>query len=43
MMNVKIIPVMEHFEAYENGLFLCSGDTFAEILQELWKEENGDD
>lgn len=43
MMNVEIIPVMGHFEAYEDGLFLCSGDTFAEILQELWKEENGND
>ena len=30
-----IIPVMEHYEAYLNGKFICSGDTETEIEEEL--------
>lgn len=39
MSDIKIIPVMDHFEAYENGTFLCSGDTFQEIMHELFQED----
>lgn len=30
-----IVPVMEHYEAYLNGKFICSGDTAAEVENEL--------
>lgn len=38
MENITIVPVMEHFEAYENGQFVCSGDTFDEIMRDLIEE-----
>ncbi len=33
-----IIPVHGHYEAYQNGKFVCSGDTEAEIEREVYKK-----
>ena len=33
-MNYVIVPVMEHYEAYINGEFLCSGDKRSETARE---------
>ena len=30
-----IVPVMGHYEAYLRGRFICSGDTYAEVENEL--------
>ena len=40
-MNYDIIPVMDHYEAYLNGKFICSGDNKRETemeVQEYLKE-----
>lgn len=42
MNEVKIIPVLEHFEAYEGDKFLCSGDSLKEIIQEIMEDSNDD-
>lgn len=34
-MNHDIIHVMDHYEAYMNGKFICSGDTKTEVEREL--------
>ena len=39
--KIEIRHVMEHYEAYINGQFMVSGDTFTEVLKEL--EEMGID
>lgn len=33
-MNYKIINVRGHYEAYINGKFVCSGDTWRETVEE---------
>ena len=35
--KIEIRHVMEHYEAFVNGRFVLSGDTFNEILEELRK------
>ena len=35
--KIEIRHVMEHYEAFVNGKFVASGDTFNEILEELRK------
>ena len=35
--KIEIRHVMEHYEAFVNGRFVVSGDTFNEILEELRK------
>lgn len=35
--KIEIRHVMEHYEAFVNGKFVVSGDTFNEILEELRK------
>ena len=36
MDDYNIIPIMEHYEAYDrNGKFICSGDTRTEVENEL--------
>ena len=35
--KIEIRHVMEHYEAFVNGKFVMSGDTFNEILEELRK------
>lgn len=35
--KIEIRHVMEHYEAFVNGGFVVSGDTFNEILEELRK------
>lgn len=37
MFNLKIKPVGLHYEAYLNGKFLVSGDTYAEAYNEAQK------
>ena len=36
-MEWKIINVRGHYEAYINGKFFCSGDTYFEVAKELEK------
>lgn len=33
--NYEIVPVMDHYEARLSGRFICSGDTPAEVENEL--------
>ena len=33
--KIEIRHVMDHYEAFVNGKFVVSGDTFNEILEEL--------
>lgn len=40
MNNPIIIHVREHYEAYLNGKFICSGDTKGEVERELKKYES---
>lgn len=35
--KIEIRHVMEHYEAFVDGRFVVSGDTFNEILEELRK------
>lgn len=35
--KIEIRHVMEHYEAFVDGKFVVSGDTFNEILEELRK------
>lgn len=35
---IKVIPVGGHYEAYDDGKFICSGDTAAEAREEAEKE-----
>ena len=35
--KIEIRHVMEHYEAFVNGKFVVSGDTFNDILEELRK------
>ena len=30
-----ILPVMEHYEVYHNGNFICSADTVVEAAKEI--------
>lgn len=39
MSGIEILPVMEHYEVYQNGRFLFSGDTLKEVEQDLEKME----
>ena len=39
MEGYEIIPVRGHYEAYHNGKFICSGDTKAEVEQEIETNE----
>ena len=39
MSDIKIQPVMEHYEVYQNGGFLFSGDTLREVEQDLEEME----
>jgi len=34
-MNYKIVNVRGHYEAYVNGNFICSGDTWSEAVREV--------
>lgn len=34
----KIIAVRGHYEAFINGKFFCSGDTYMECVKEIEKE-----
>jgi hypothetical protein len=34
---MKIIHVMDHYEVYINGNFICSGDTLNEAVREAEK------
>ncbi len=38
MSEVIIIPVHGHYEAYQNGKFVCSGDTEAEVEKEIYEK-----
>ena len=38
MNEVKIIPVLEHFEAYEGDKFLCSGGSLEQIIQGIMED-----
>lgn len=33
--NIEIKSVKGHYEAYENGKFICSGDTIREVEEDL--------
>ena len=35
MNDYDIIPARGHYEAYLNGMFICSGDTKAEVESEI--------
>lgn len=35
--EIEIRHVMEHYEAFVNGQFVVSGDTFNEVFEELRK------
>lgn len=35
--KIEIHHVMEHYEAFVNGQFVVSGDTFNEVLKDLRK------
>lgn len=35
--KIEIRHVMEHYEAFVNGKFVVSGDTFNEVLEDLRK------
>lgn len=36
-MDYDIIHVIDHYEAYLNGEFICSGDTKAEVERDVGK------
>ena len=33
--EIKIVPVMDHYEIYVNGNFYCSTDTYSEAVKEI--------
>lgn len=35
--KLEIIPVMDHYEAYYNGEFLCSGDDKGEVEHDAYE------
>lgn len=35
--KIEVRHVMDHYEAFVNGKFLVSGDTFDEVIKELRK------
>lgn len=37
MVTYKIVRVMEHWHAYVEGKFICSGDTQKEVIEEVEK------
>lgn len=39
-MNVDIRNVNGHYEAFQNGKFVVSGDTYMEVLKELEGDDN---
>ena len=39
MSGIEIRPVVEHYEVYQNGRFLFSGDTLREVEQDLEEME----
>lgn len=36
-MDYRVVHVMEHYEVYINGMFICSGDTWNEAIMEADK------
>lgn len=40
MPQYEIISVHGHYEAYVNGAFFCSADTYSEAQNEIEKEFN---
>lgn len=36
-MEIKVVNVHGHYEAYCNGKFICSGDTMSEAVREAEK------
>lgn len=36
--SYQIVKVSGHYEAYIDGRFYCSADTFSEVLKEVEKE-----